>query len=128
VRHIRARLIAIAITALACQGAALSSAPAALCQSALSHADDLDECCKNLAPGQTCPMHHTTHGAKQRGAGWACVCSPSDLVLASIIGVAGALPEPIRVSETARPLARMAITSPSTIDLQEPPQYPPPRA
>ena len=125
--HIRLRLVACAMAVLACQAAAFSAAPFALCRGALIETD-LDECCRKLAPGQTCPMHHTTHGAKPRGPGWTCVCSPSDLVLASIVGVAGALPAPIRVPDPTRPPTLVLTTSPTTIDHQEPPQYPPPRA
>ena len=124
---IRLRLIAYAIAVLACQGAALSAAPLALCRGVLSETD-LDECCKNLAPGQTCPMHHTTHGAERRAPGWACVCSPSDVIIASIVGVSGALPEPIHVSDPAPPITIIAMASPTTLDHHEPPQYPPPRA
>jgi hypothetical protein len=123
---IRLRLVAYAIAVLVCQGAALSAAPLALCRGAWS-ATDLDECCKNLKPGQTCPMHHTTHGAERRAPGWACVCSPSAMVIASIVGVSGTLPVPIRVPDPAPPIAITAAAPATTLDHQEPPQYPPPR-
>jgi hypothetical protein len=124
---IRSRLIVCAIAVLTCQAAAFSAAPLALCGGALSAAD-LDECCRNVAPGQTCPMHHTNHGAKPRGPGWTCVCSPSDLIIASIVGVAGSLPQPIRVADQERPRTIVPVPPPPTLALQEPPQYPPPRA
>jgi hypothetical protein len=124
---IRSRLIVCAIAVLACQAALASAAPIALCQGALS-ATDLDECCRKLAPGQTCPMHHTTHGARPQGPGWTCVCSPSDLIVASIVGVVGSLPRPIRIVDQEPPPAIITLASPATIDQQEPPQYPPPRA
>ena len=112
---IRSRLIVCAIAVLTCQVAAFSAAPLALCGGALS-AGELDECCRNLAPGQTCPMHHTTHGAKARGSGWTCVCSPSDLIIASIVGVAGSLPQPIRVADQERPHTIVRLAPPVTID------------
>jgi hypothetical protein len=125
--RIRLRLVACTIVVLACQAAAFSAAPFALCHGALTAAD-LDECCRNLAPGQTCPMHHTTHGVKSQGPRLTCVCSPSDLVIASIVGVSGALPEPIRVPDPERLPTLVATASPTTIDRQAPRQFHPPRA
>lgn len=125
---LRARLVACVIAVLVCQAAALSAAPLALCRGALSADADLDECCRNLRPGQTCPMHHTTHGAPDtRGPAWTCVCSPSDAVLASIVGVAGALPEPVRVARVSVRVTAIASLAPSILDRHHPPQYPPPR-
>jgi len=125
--RIRLRLLAYAIAALVCQGAVISAAPLALCRGALSAAD-LDECCKGVGPGQTCPMHHQTHDAGNLGPAWKCVCSPSDAVLASIVGVSGALPEPVRVPGPVLIVAVVAMVSPSTLDYHQPPQYPPPRS
>jgi hypothetical protein len=122
----RGRLVVCAVV-LALQAASLSAAPVALCRGALSL--DLDECCTKLAPGQICPMHHKTHRAPaDRSAAWTCICSPSDAVLASIVGVAGPMP----VQETAAPVPlpaaiRFAVRQ-STLDRREPPTSPPPRA
>lgn len=128
-RFIRLRLVAFAVAAMACQGAVLSAAPLALCRGDLSADADLDECCRNLRPGQTCPMHHKTHGApERRGPAWTCLCSPSDAVLASLIGVSGALPEPIRVLRPRPMVTVLDMASPAMLDHQELPQYPPPRA
>jgi hypothetical protein len=125
---LRPRLVACAIAVLACQAAALSAAPVALCRGALSADADLDECCRNLEPGQTCPMHHRSHGSPEsRGPAWTCLCSPSDAVLASIVGAAGALPEPVRVPRAPVRIAVIVSMSPSILDLHQPPQYPPPR-
>jgi hypothetical protein len=140
--RVRAHLIACAIAVLVCQGAALSAAPVALCRGALCRgalsADaDLDECCKNLGPGQTCPMHHKTHGASdtrgpfdgaQGRPAWTCLCSPSDAVLASIAGVAGALPEPVRVPAAPVSVTTIIPVASSTLEHQQPPISPPPRA
>ena len=126
---IRARLIACAVAILVCQGAALSAAPIAVCRGILSAAVDLDDCCRNLDPGQTCPMHHTTHRAGgQRGPAWTCVCSPSDAVLASLLGVAGALPGPIRASRVPIRASIVAAQTSATLARHEPPTSPPPRA
>src|SRR5258708_1580630 len=124
---IRARLIACTIAVLVCQAAALSAAPVALCRGAMSAAEDLDECCKSLGPGQTCPMHHKTHDAERRGPAWTCVCSPSDAVLAALVGVSGALSEPVRVPLPSDRTAVVVAASLSILDRQQPPQYPPPR-
>ncbi len=65
---IRARLIVCAFALLLCQSAALASAPIALFRGAMF--GDADECCRNLKPGQMCPMHHRTHDSSVRsGAG-----------------------------------------------------------
>jgi hypothetical protein len=128
VTFIRLRLVAFAVAVLACQGAALSAAPVALCRGALSLPGDLDECCKRLAPGQVCPMHHTTHGApKDRGPAWACICSPSDAVLASIAGVGGTLPAPVLLSYASAVVVAVTTSSSSTLERQQPPTSPPPR-
>ena len=124
-RH-RARLIACAIV-LACQAASLSAAPVALCRGALSL--DLDECCAKLAPGQICPMHHKTHRAPEdRGTAWTCICSPSDAVLASIVGVAGTLPRPASTAPEPSPTAVRFTRLLSTLERHQPPTSPPPRA
>src|SRR4051794_16646128 len=96
-RSIRARLAAFVIAVLVCQGAVLTTAPVALCRGAASAAGVVvDECCKHLAPGQTCPMHHKTHGSSAPGGvSWTCPCSPSDAALAALIGVSGTLPSPV---------------------------------
>ena len=125
---IRVRLVAYVVAVLVCQAAALSAAPLALCRGAMSAASDVDECCKNLGPGQTCPMHHQSHGSPAtRGAAWTCSCSASDAVLASIIGLAGALPEPVRVPRVSVCVTVIASMAPSILDRHHPPQYPPPR-
>jgi hypothetical protein len=125
---IRVRLVAYAVAVLVCQGAVLSAAPVVLCRGAMSEAADV-ECSMNLGPGQTCPMHNKSHSSSEsRGPAWTCLCSPSNAVLASLVGVSGALPEPVAVSQ---PLVRLAVivsVSPSIRDHRQPPQYPPPRA
>ena len=126
--RIRARLIAYVVAILVCQGAALSAAPVALCRNGVAIGEDLDECCRNLRPGQTCPMHHKTHGAPaHRGTAWTCVCSPSDAALASLVGVCGALPEPIRLLDPAPRIVIVVTLPPTPLEYQRPPTYPPPR-
>jgi len=89
---------------------------------------DLDECCANLAPGQICPMHHKTHRAPERGQAWTCICSPSDAVLASIVGVAGTMPAQEQSVPAPLPAAIRFAVPDSTLDRSEPPTSPPPRA
>jgi hypothetical protein len=125
---IRARLAACAIALLACQAASLSAAPVVLCRSGQSLADDLDECCRKLAPGQTCPMHHKTHGAPDRRTPtWACVCSPSDALLASIVGVVGYMPPPVLEPYAPVHVVTVIARSSSTLERQQTPLSPPPR-
>ena len=122
----RGRLVVCAIV-LALQAASLSAAPVALCRGALSL--DLDECCAKLAPGQICPMHHKTHRVPaERGAAWTCICSPSDAVLASIVGVAGTMPASDTAVPAPLPTAFRFAALNSTLDRPEPPTSPPPRA
>ena len=126
---IRSRLVACVIGVLVCQAAAMTAAPVALCRGALSADADLHACCKNLKPGQTCPMHHTTHGSPDaRGTSWECVCSPSDAVLASIVSVSGDLPTPTRIVDPTAPEALVISFVSSTLEQQRPPLYQPPRA
>ena len=128
-KRIRARLVAYAAAVLVCQAAVSSAAPVALCRGAMTAAADIDECGMHPGPGQTCPMHHTSHGSPEnRGPAWTCLCSPSNAVLASIVGVSGALPEPALVLQPPVRLAVLVPVSPLTLDHQQPPQYPPPRA
>lgn len=127
--RVRVRLIAFTIAVLVCQAAAMAAAPVALCRGALSADADLDECCKNLKPGQTCPMHHKTHGSPDaRGASFECVCTPSGAVLASIVGVSGDLPVPTRIVDPIGPAAFVISLVPSPLEQQRPPLYQPPRA
>ena len=122
----RGRLVVCAIV-LALQAASLSAAPVALCRGALSL--DLDECCAKLAPGQVCPMHRKTHRVPaERGTAWTCICSPSDAVLASIVGVAGTMPVQETAVSAPPPVAiRIAVVN-SILNRSEPPTSPPPRA
>jgi hypothetical protein len=122
----RGRLVVCAIV-LALQAASLSAAPLALCRGALSL--DLDECCAKLAPGQVCPMHHKTHRVPtERGTSWTCICSPSDAVLASIVGVTGTVP--VRGTAVPAPSATPVrfVLLRFTLDRSDPPTSPPPRA
>src|SRR5262249_27616998 len=51
---------------------------------------DVDECCRHLGPGQTCPMHHPSAGdrtCKMRSA-----CPRADFALVSVTGGVAILP------------------------------------
>ena len=127
--RIRTRIVACVFAVLVCQAASLAAEPVALWRGTLSLADDLEECCKGLAPGQICPMHHKTHGAAGRGGtAWTCVCAPSDAALASIVGVAGSLPSPVLEPSAPARAAAVIARSSSTLERQQPPISPPPRA
>ena len=103
---LRHRLHAGAVMLLLWQCAALVAAPLALGGGLSAFgvaAVELDECCKNLAPGQTCPMHHHTAGestAKPSGPAWNCSCPTQSAALTTLVSVGGAL-LPLQGTDTA---------------------------
>jgi hypothetical protein len=110
------------------QTAGLVSAPLALCYGTFA-AEELDECCKNLAPGQTCPMHHKAHGDFRSGApAWTCPCGPSDAAVASVIGVAGVLPRALLTAASPVVVGAVASAVAPTLARQKPPISPPPES
>jgi hypothetical protein len=146
---------------LASQAVVIAAAPVALhCgtggQASAHRADATDEhaCCRNLKPGQTCPMHrktrppekaagtqvHTHDGhaepsaAAEGDAGTAeepCVvrsaCAPSDAALLALTGTIGLLPSRFAVSILER--ATLVTTeAPSFLARSNLPDPPPPRS
>lgn len=90
-KWLRDRASAWVLAILMARLASLVAAPMALCAFGLSSSIDEDECCKNLAPGQTCPMHKQAKDSTS-GSVLRCGCSAPEAALASIIGLSGILP------------------------------------
>jgi hypothetical protein len=135
-RLLRSRLPALVLAWLACQFAALASAPVVFACTDVTVASELHECCKNLAPGQTCPMHHTPHDEENTGdatdeRGGCVMRSTCDadadvavLALAGTLGIAGSTQHAVSfhllsVIQTADPLTPLSLHLPDA---------PPPRA
>ena len=84
---VRRRLSWLVGAWLLCQIANVAAAPLTFCCQNVASAEDEEECCPGLLPGQVCPMHHVKEGeptCKMRG-----VCSGTD---ASIVALAGSPP------------------------------------
>jgi hypothetical protein len=124
---LRARIGVYALALLVCQIGALAAAPAAVCRMAVARARQAE--CTHMAPGETCPMHHRSHGAPEpEGPAWKCVCTPGDAALLSLLGVSGTLPAPALIGESGVPLELFVPLSSSITDRSESPRAPPPRA
>jgi hypothetical protein len=133
VGSIRHRLQALALVWLCSQAAALAAAPIVFACASVSE-PDLHECCKNLAPGQQCPMHHKPHDEPDQDRSnepGACfmrsACAPTE---AALLALAGTLGIP---STTALPLFRSGalpagVAASRTIVRVEPPTSPPPKS
>jgi hypothetical protein len=87
---------------------------------------DVDECCRHLGPGQTCPMHHPSAGdrtCKMRSA-----CPRADFALVSIAGGAAILPGATDLVTNFEPGDGAASADESARSLARVPDPPPPRA
>jgi len=135
---------------LVCQMTALAVSPLALtCRmsaSVATNAEDDDECCKGLAPGQMCPLHkHRAHGQHHSSSGHAATapathdasrdpacklrstCDPLTLAIESLLPGSGLLPHAASVADD---LIVRAMTMPSATDAPTrtiSPDLPPPR-
>jgi hypothetical protein len=111
---------------LSCQIAGLAAAPFALCCDGANAADQPATCCRGLAPGQTCPMHHG--GGKDTTCKMRSACGHSDAALLTLAGGLGILPS-ATISVTAfDPGSILRPAVPSTELRAERPDSPPPRA
>jgi hypothetical protein len=111
---------------LLCQVAGLAAAPFSLCCSQLASADQTPACCRGLAPGQTCPMHHgdkSDSTCKMRSA-----CSRSDAALLTLTGGLGVLPASTMGVIAFDPGVVIAAVTVSTALRADRPDPPPPRA
>jgi hypothetical protein len=94
----RRHLSVIAATWLVFQISVLAVSPFAVCCSVTAQAAvDDDECCKGMAPGQMCPLHHHRHSA---GPALRCGCGSIDPALISLTFGLGVMPSPVSVDVT----------------------------
>jgi hypothetical protein len=112
-----------------CQLAGVVAAPLAMrFAPALESEHHATKCaCPGVAPGQTCPMHHTT-----RGDGRECLMrsasSPADAALLSLVGTSGLLPSLSSSPVILQSLEAISAAAPSAIARADRPDAPPPRA
>jgi hypothetical protein len=82
--------------------------------------------CPGVAPGQTCPMHHTT-----RDNGRECLMrsasGPADAALLSLVGTAGLVPSLSSSLVTLQSLEPISAATPCAIARAARPDAPPPR-
>jgi hypothetical protein len=84
---IRRRLSWLVAGWLLCQISGLATSPVLVAVGI-----DQDACCRNLAPGQTCPMHHKKANSNDRTCKMRSACQPPDAALVSMSGGIGVLP------------------------------------
>jgi len=123
---VRRRLSWVVAFWLACQVAGVVAAPLAFCCRSMPAADDDEQCCPGLLPGQICPMHHRREGeptCKMRDA-----CGRADAALVSLAGVVGLLPAPTPVVSAFETGDRLTAIAASAIARTHRPESPPPRA
>jgi hypothetical protein len=111
---------------LLCQVANVAAAPLTFCCQIVASADEEEECCPGLQPGQVCPMHHARKG--ERTCQMRSSCVPADTALVSLAGGFGVLPDATAVVSTfdSGDLPRSAPRS-ATLRAYRP-ESPPPRA
>jgi hypothetical protein len=111
---------------LLCQVANVAAAPLTFCCQNVATAEDEEECCPGLLPGQVCPMHHVKKG--ERTCQMRSVCTDTDATLVALPSGLGVMPaatvsvNTFKLSEPPRPAVRPAILR------SDRPESPPPRA
>jgi hypothetical protein len=123
---VRSRLSWIVGAWLVCQVAGLAAAPIALCCANQEAAADTPSCCRGLAPGQKCPMHH--HEESDRTCKMRNACSQSDAALLTLSGGLGVLPSSTVGVSAFDPGDIVATASPVPVPRSDRPESPPPRA
>jgi hypothetical protein len=123
---VRRRLSWLVGAWLLCQIANVAAAPLTFCCQNVATAEDEEECCPGLLPGQVCPMHHVKEGertCKMRG-----VCTGTDASIVALAGGLGAIPERTALVNAFElgDLPRLAPRS--AILRSDRPESPPPRA
>jgi hypothetical protein len=124
---VRRRLSWLICAWLTCQIAGVAAAPIMFCCKDVPTAEDEEDCCAGLMPGQFCPMHHKTAAGKNdcklRNA-----CAPADAMLVTLAGGAGVLPDATTVVNAFDPGDVLPASAPTAIARTFPPESPPPRA
>jgi hypothetical protein len=118
--RIRRGLSWLAVVWLVCQAASFTAGPT---MAALGL--DVDECCRHLGPGQSCPMHHAREGdttCKMRSA-----CPRADFALISIgttLGILTGSTDVVTVFVPGEAAPALEAFAPTRSDR---PEAPPPR-
>jgi hypothetical protein len=126
---VRCLLRSVAAVWVVCQLAGVVTAPLAMRFVAAPESDHhATKCvCPGVAPGQTCPMHHTT-----RSDGRECLMRSAsgadDAVLLSLVGTSGLLPSLPRSLVTLHNFEPIGATTSATIVRIDRPDAPPPRS
>jgi len=126
-RALRARLIGVAIVALAVQIAGFAMAPAALCCLAMDAAEPAMPCCKDAGPGHICPLMKKKAVTDTSVSLRPC-CNLEQQVFTALLGLAGlpAPSTPVLVAPPAAFVAAVFAAEPRT--WHSPVESPPPRA
>lgn len=128
-RAFRCRIVALTLGWLACQAAGFAAVPAVACQMCLHQGDEVPACCRNMKPGQMCPMHAHDHDDSEQASHMNGSCSCHDVsLLALAAGLAAPPATPATaVMDVSVPEA-VAIAPGLTIARVVPPEAPPPRS
>jgi hypothetical protein len=116
------------------QAGALAATPVAALELSLSEDARLPECCRNLQPGQACPMHPHPEAAAVAPAGdvHACHCSPIssplDRALLSLAAGLGLTVPVVSLSATTAPPSRLDVPTPQPRSQAARLDTPPPRS
>jgi hypothetical protein len=125
---VRRRLSWLVCMWLTCQVAGFAAAPIAFCCKDVPTANDEQDCCEGLQPGQYCPMHHKTAGGGKNECKMRSACAPVDAMLVALAGGTGLVERTTAIVNNfvpGEPVAPLAATSIVRI---VPPDPPPPRA
>jgi hypothetical protein len=121
----RRHLSLVAAALLVFQVSVLAVSPFGVCSSVTAQAAvDDDECCKGMAPGQMCPLHHHRQAA---GPSLRCGCGSIDPGLISLTFGLGVLTSPVSVDVILVSIA-VPSTTPHVVSAARSLDPPPPRA
>ncbi len=126
-RRLRRHIVWLTMGWLLCQAAAISATQVVVCSACLAEEAELPACCRNLEPGQTCPMHsHAETG------GQAChmrsACPTHDASLLALAAGLAAPPATRPVLAVVRRLRSIAVVEATTTLRASRPDSPPPRS
>jgi hypothetical protein len=111
------------------QAGALAATPMAAFELSIAAEGQLPECCRNLKPGQTCPMHQHPGGeAADQACHLASACAPLDVALLSLATGIGLPPAPAVAAAVMPPAVPVHAARPQPVTRAAAPEPPPPRA